>query len=747
MSRLRTIGRRAFLTGSVAIAGGVAFGTYIIQRPYENPLVDQVNPGDATFNAWIKVTPEQIVLIAPHGDKGQGVASMQAALIAEELDAEFGQFDVDFGAPAPAYYNTAIAEEIAPFMSFDDSFSARAARGAFGAMMKVMGIMGTGGSSSVPDSYEKLRHAGAVARETLKLAASLRTGVPVEQLKTRDAAVHLPDGTEIKYVDLATEAADIPPVTRVTLRDPSEWRLIGKPMQRLDILPKSTGTLNYGIDRIVDGMVHAAIKINPRQGGPLNSYDDTAARRMRGVLDVFPVTNGVAVIADNTWRAFQAANAVSFDWGPAPYPPEMAEHWAEVENSFVEERLDAEWRHDGDVDVGLADGNVVEAEYRVPYVAHAPLEPIGAIVRIDEDGAEVWAGHQLQRTVQDKVAAIAGLEPDQVIYHNEYMGGSFGHRLEFENIKLATEIAMQMKGTPVKLTFSREDDFAHDFPRQIAMSRSAGVVRDGKVDSWSLDIAAVSSSTSQGERAGRPPMPGSDPQLPAGAWNMPYAIPNLRVRAYRVPELAPTSSWRSVGASHAGFFAESFLDELIHEAGADPMEERLRLINNDLHRNVLEAVAEMSSWGSDLGANRGRGVAMTESFGVPTAEVVEVTNTPSGIKIDKVYVALDVGRVIDPINFENLVQGGVVWALGHAINCEITYSDGMAEQTNYHAHEAMRIYQCPEIHVRGLENAEQIRGVGEPPVPPAPAALANAIFAATGTRLREMPFNKFIKFV
>jgi len=253
-------------------------------------------------------------------------------------------------------------------------------------------------------------------------------------------------------------------------------------------------------------------------------------------------------------------------------------------------------------------------------------------------------------------------------------------------------------------------------------------------------------TASQAGRLGQP-APGPDSQIPAGAWNMPFAIPNLRVRGYKVPELAPISSWRSVGASTAGFFAEGFLDELIHAAGADQMDERIRLCNNDIHRKVLQTVAEMSGWGSDLGPRRGRGVALVESFGVPVAEVVEVTDTDQGIKIDKVFVAADVGKVIDPINFDNLVKGGVVWGLGHAMNCEITYSDGIAEQTNFHAHEGMRMHQCPAIEVHGLENAPKIRGIGEPPVPPAAPALANAIFAATGQRLREMPFNKFIDFV
>lgn len=745
MGRAKTIARRSFLIGSAAIAGGVVFGLYKVNTPHENPLASGLGAGEATFNPFVKITPEKITLITPHADIGQGVVHMQAALIAEELDVEFGQFETDFGAPDPAYWNTALAAEAVPFAAFDEGFGARSMRNVMGGVAKLMGIMGTGGSSSVPDQYEKLRTAGAVARETLKLAASQQTGVAVADLKTANGAVQLPDGTSLPYVDLAEAASGLEPVSDVTLRDASTWRLIGKPMVRKDIPAKSTGTQTYGIDLKVDGMVYASTRVNPRRAA-MNGYKANGADSMPGVSSIVPVTGGVAVIANSTWRAMNAANQIDFDWAEAPYPAEQDGHWDEVAASFSDARLDKEWRADGDVEAGLDDAEVVEMEYRAGYVAHQPLEPLGAIVRADENGAEVWAGHQLPRFLQQKVAAIVGCEAEDVIYHNQYSGGSFGHRLEFDNITLATEIAVQMRGTPVKLTLSREEDFVTDYPRQIGMSRSRGAVKDGKVESFGLDIATVSSSRSQSGRLGVP-TPGPDTQIAAGAWTMPYTIPNLRVRAYAVPELAPTSSWRAVGASTAGFFAESALDELIHAAGADPVEERLRLCNNDIHRKVLEAAAEMSNWGSPMGDNQGRGVALVESFGVPVAQVIEVTNTDAGIRIDRVYVAADVGRVIDPVNFENLVQGGVVWALGHAINSEITYSNGMAEQTNYHASEGMRMYQTPEIIVKGLENADKIRGIGEPPVPAAPPALANAIFAATGQRVREMPFNKHIDFV
>ena len=746
MGRIRTIARRTFLVGSVAVVGGVAFGTYLVRRPHDNPLAADLPDGHATFNPWVIVDSETVTLITPHIEMGQGVLSTQAALIAEELDIEFGQFETSFGVPSPAYWNTGMGEESVPFKATDESFLAESMRTAVGSVLKVLGQQATGGSTTMPDSFEKLRRAGAVARETLKLAASQQSGIPVEQLKTARGAVILPDGSELKYTELAGVAATIDPVTDVSLRDPSEWRLVGKPMKRPDIIGKSTGTLTFGIDVAVDGMKHATVCVNPRKGGALNGYDASKALEMRGVERVVEVTNGVAVIADNSWRAMKAMNAIEFDWGPAPYPPEQAEHWKALEDSFVEDRLDSQWRDDGDTEGTLADAEVFEAEYRSPYVAHAPMEPLNAVILVNDDEVEIWTGHQIPRQVQVEVANITGHEQEQVILHNQFVGGSFGHRLEFEHIRQAAEIANQMRGTPIKLTYSREEDFAQDFPRHISLGRGRGVVSDGKVHAIDLSIAAPSVIESQVGRINIS-LPGPDSQIAAGAWNNPYALPHYRMRAYRTPNLSPTSSWRAVGAPGAGFIFDSFMDELIHEAGADPMEERIRLIDHDASRKVLEAAAEMSNWGGTLGPNEGMGVGFVESFGVPVAEVVKVTNTDAGIKIDNVWVALDVGTVVDPVNFENLVQGGVIFGLGHAINCEITYSDGKAEQSNYHAHEAMRMYQCPEIVVKGLENGHKVRGVGEPPVPPAAPALANAIFAATGQRIREMPFNKFIDFV
>lgn len=747
MSKAGTIARRTFLIGSAAVAGGVAFGVFTARRPFANPNLAELPTGTASFNPWVIVDSEKVTVIATHADKGQGVFSAQAALIAEELDIELDQVEVSFGIPDKAYYNRATSAAMAGFPLYDNSTAAESVRGLVGSIAKLaLPMMATGGSSAMPDSYDKLRQAGASARETLKLAASQESGVPVDQLKTARGAVILPDGTELPYTALAGVAATISPVVDVPLRDPGDWRILGKTMQRVDMIGKVTGTMEYGIDFRTENMLHATIKVNPRQGGVMNGYDASAAEGMPGVKKIVEITNGIAVIADNTWRAFQAANAVTFDWGPAPYPAEQAEHWAVLEGIFSDEHLNAEARVEGDVEA--AEGEAISGEYRSPYIAHAPLEPLNATILVTENRVDIWTGHQVQMMVEQMVAEITGHDVENVHLHNMFIGGSFGHRLEFEFVKQAAEIANQMRGTPIQMTYSREEDFAHDFPRHITMGRGTAKVKDGKVTSLDVQIAAQSVMRSQMGRMGMN-LPGPDAQLHEGAWDAPnFNLPNLRVRSYLTQKLAPVSSWRAVGAGPNVFIYETLLDEAIHAAGADPLEERIRLMGHDVSVKVLEAVGELSNWsGADLGENRGRGVAYGFSFGVPVATVVEVTNTDRGIKLDGAWVAADVGTVIDPGNLENLAQGGTVWGLGHAINSEITYADGMAEQLNYHAHEGMRMFQCPPIQFRALENGANIRGFGEPPVPPSAPALGNAIFAATGQRIREMPFNKFVDFV
>ena len=405
MGDIQNVSRRAFIVGSAAVAGGIAFGSYgnaqqAATIANSNPLAAGLGPNSVTFNPWVEISPEKITLIAQHADIGQGVGSVQPIMIAEEMDLDPGQFEIRFAGPSPAYFNTGFADEIAPFLAADQSPAAEEARAAAFESLRKSGLQMTGGSSTVPDTYEKLRVAGAVARETLKAAAAKRSGVPVADIRTQSGHVILPDGTKIPYVELSAEAAKIPPVLDVKLRDPSKWRMLGKPMTRLDVRSKVMGELKFGIDLKMDGMLFASVKLNPNKGQPLKSYDASKAQSMPGVKKILEIKNGVAVIATNSWYAMKAVEAIDCEWAPSTYPAEQADHWKILEASFKPEFLGKEWRKIGDIDAGLKRGTLVEAEYRAPYVAHQPLEPLNGIGIVTDTGMEIWVGHQSPQSVQ-----------------------------------------------------------------------------------------------------------------------------------------------------------------------------------------------------------------------------------------------------------------------------------------------------------------------------------------------------------
>ncbi|WP_448554065.1 molybdopterin cofactor-binding domain-containing protein [Thalassotalea montiporae] len=736
MSKLGTFTRRTFLIGSAAIAGGIAFGTYKYLTPADNPLLDGLKEGEAALTPFVKIDANGVTLITPRADKGQGVYSLQAMLLAEELDVDPYQVTLSPGKPSLAYYNGAVMDEAMP--GFGDVIG------------KLLGFQITGGSSTVPDLYQRLRMAGAVARETLKMAASVVYNVPVEELTTENGFVILPDERAISYQELAPSAANIAPQNEVTLRPASQWRYLGKPHQRLDTLAKSTGTQNYGIDMRADNMVYASVRANPGLGAPVKSFNASNAKKMRGVKRVMPITNGVAVVADNTWRAFKAVNAIEIEWQPAPYPANSAQMWQVLENHIQPEFENIQRLDNGRVEQVLAGGaptELVSAEYRTPYLAHAPLEPMNATVLITDTRIDIWTGTQIPRFIENHVAQLTGYAKANIHLHVLPMGGSFGRRLEDTYVLQAVEIAMAMKGTPVKMTWSREEDMSHDYPRPMTLAKAKGRVSNGHVVAMDMQLVSASLMASWFGRIDNA-LPGPDATITTGADDQPYGIEHYRVTGYKAPEMVPISSWRSVGASQNGFYHESFLDELIVQAGADPMAERIRLCNDPVADQVLATLAELANWqGSKPSKNRGRGVAMTRSFGVACAYVVDVTNTPAGIRIDKVYIVADVGLVLDPVNVEAQLFGAAIWGLGHGINCELTYDNYAPQQTNYHQYQGMRLNQVPIFHIKVLENNQSIKGIGEPGVPPAAPALANAIFAATGKRIRELPMNKTMNFI
>ena len=746
MSRLKMIARRGFLIGSAAVVGGAVFGVYKYQQPHANPLLGNLPEGASAITPYVRIDAQGVTIITPRAEMGQGIHTTLAALVAEELDVAWDAIRVEHGAPGAAYYNRALLQEGVPFAALDHGRVAEGMRGTMGVLAKFMGIQGTGGSSSVPDAFDKMRTAGAAARFALVAAAAGRLGVPASTLKTDNGFVVSADGQRLPYTALAADAASIALPDDPPLKPRDQWRYLGQAMPRVGMLDKCTGTATFGIDVRQAGMVFATVRMNPAVEAPLKRFDATAAKAMRGVLQVVEMPGGVGVIADNTWRAFQAAQAVLCDWAEPVHGTTTAAFMDAIVASFDDKHQDSRIRDDGDVTEALATGQVLQAEYRVPFLAHATMEPMNAVAWLRDGRLDIWTGTQAPTVARDQAAKLAGLEPGQVFVHTQLMGGGFGRRAESDYVLQAVRLAMAMPGKPVKLTWSREEDMTQDPFRPAAVARLRGSTASGTVQALDVRVASPSVLESQGGRLGIA-MPGPDKLIAEGTYDQPYGIAHYRATGYRTPALLPVSSWRSVGNSYNGFFMESFMDELAAQAGTDPMKLRLSLINHEPSRQVLAAVAEMSGWDKPLEKGRGRGVAFHFSFGVPTAEVVEVSVTPDGIRIDQVFVAADVGTALDPRNIEAQLQSAVIFGLSAAMFGEITFAKGAVEQRNFHQYEAVRMGQSPRIQVKVLEGGGRIRGVGEPGTPPAAPALANAIFHATGQRIRELPLRKHIGFV
>lgn len=740
MSRIGTIARRSFLIGSAAVLGGVAFGTWRYLTPYPNPLAGGAEGGQGgVITPYVVIDAGGVSIVTPRAEMGQGIQSTLAALVAEEMDLPWDQVSVMHGPPAKAYYNGAMLEDGVPFAPTDDRWIARTVRSAMAVPAKFLAIQLTGGSTSIVDGYEKMRAAGAVARVALIRAAAARLGLPEADLTSAGGAVVAPDGTRLSYVDLAAAAAAVDLPETPPLKPRKDWVLLGKSLPRVDIPAKSTGTAQFAGDIRLPGMAFATVKMNPALGAPMNGYDDSAARAMPGVERIIPLPGGVAVVARTTWHAIQAAEAIRFDWAPATYPPTSAALRDQIGAAFTEDRRDARPRDDGDVEAALATGAPFEAEYHVPHLAHATMEPMQAAAILQGGKLTLWVGTQAPGLARDFAAKAAGLPAEAVDLRTTLMGGGFGRRAEVDASVHAALVARAMEGTPVLVTWSREEDMSHDMFRPMATGRVRAALKEGRIDSFDLATCAPSIMESLSERAGLP-LAGPDATLAQGAWEQPYGFANYRVAAYRAPKSVPLGFWRSVGASQNGFFHDCAVDELAHLAGADPLAFRLDQMTHDPSRRVLETVAEMSGWGTPR-PGRALGVAYCLSFGVPTAEVIEVEDSPAGIRITGAWAAVDVGVALDPRNIEAQVAGAMVYGLSAAIRGEITFAEGRVEQQNFWDYEPLRIDQVPDIQVRVLESGGPIRGIGEPGTPPAAPALANALFALTGTRARSLPLS------
>ncbi len=740
MSRLGTIARRSFLIGSAAIVGGVAFGVYTVRRDAPNPL--DPAPGETALNPFVLIDQQGVALIAPRAEMGQGVHTTWAALIAEELDVNLADVRVLHGPAAKAYYNSAVVADALPIKDYDAGVFLHAVGEALGGLGKLADLQITGGSTSMKDGFLRMREAGAAARETLKQAAADRLGLDRARLSTEDGRVIAPDGTAIAYAELAEAAARIDPPA-VDLRDPRDWRYLGKAVPRVDMVGKSTGTAQFGIDTRLPGMKFAALRINPHLGGVMLGFDAGTARSMPGVERVIDLGTGIAVVATNTWLAQQAADAVEIDWDAAPHPPETDAIFARIEAAF-EDKPNTTLRDDGDT-AALPEGvTEIRAEYKLPYLAHATMEPQNATALFSGDTLDVWCGNQSPMFQRKTCAELAGLDPEAVRIHTTLMGGGFGRRGELDFAAYATRVAMDMPGTPVQLTWSRDEDMTHDYYRPGALARFSGAVKDGQAVMLDAQIAAQSPTRQTVGRWMGLPAAGPDKALVDGAFNQPYGIPNYRVRGHIADLDVPVGFWRSVGASYNGFFHDTFIDEMAHAAGRDPLAFRLDLIR-PVHApsaGTLEAVREMSGWTGKTPEGIGRGIGFTYSFGTPVAQVIEVVDEDGTIRISRAWIACDMGIALDPDIVRAQMVGGMIYGLSAAAFGEITFADGAVEQLNFPDYDAIRMHTAPRAEVAILETNRHMGGAGEPGTPPAMPALGNALFDLTGTRARELPLSK-----
>lgn len=740
--------RRKFIITSISVAGGIAIGGYYLARPesISNPLSNTLNQNQVAITPYVIVDNSGVTIIAPRAEMGQGIHSTLAVLVAEELDISFTEIKVIHGPASEVYANTVLYPKGSPLRKILHRVTKRAGLETVQASQHPQL---TGAQSSIRDGYVKMRKAGAAARTVLVMAAAKKFGLKQELLSTKNGKVILPNGTSVPYSSLIEEARDIQPPTDPPLKPQDQWTQLGRPQPRVDMTSKCTGTAEYGIDIRLPGMLYATVKFNPHIGAGVKHFDDSKAKDMPGFIKAIARLDGIIVIATNTWYAMQAAKMIDVEWEPAPYPATSAEHRKALVQA-INNKNGVQKRNRGDVDNELAKSEVIEGTYHVPYLSHATLEPQNAVARLNDGQLDIWAGNQQPGKAQYVGAQIAGIPYDSVKVHVTYMGGGFGRRLESDFIRVAVHAAVEMGGKPVKVTWSRESDMTHGVYRPLATGRFRGSVSNGKPIALALDVSSpslFSSSARRNEGVNDDISERVDHASTMGAVDQPYKIKNFRVTAYASQRLLPVGWFRGVGETQNIFFLDSAIDELAHAAGADPLKMRISLLEHEPSRAVLLAVAEMSNWGTNLPDGHARGVAYARASGAATAQVVEISNKKDGIRIEKVFAAIDVGIALDPVNIEAQVQSSIIFGLCAAMHGAITVTDGKVDQSNFHDYMIMRMNQAPKIEVRIHESGSKIFGVGESGTPTAPPALGNAIFALTGQRIRELPFVKSVKFV
>lgn len=667
-------------------------------------------------NAFVRVTPDNTVtVIIKHLEMGQGVYTGLAAIVAEELDADWAQMRAEH-APADAalYANLAFGK-----------------------------IQGTGGSTGVANSWDQLRKAGATARAMLVTAAAQMWKVPANEVSVSKGVVsHAASGKSATFGALAERAATLTPPADVTLKDPNAFTLLGRELPRLDNEGKTTGTAIFALDVVQPGMVYAAVARPPRFGGVVKSVNDKLAKDVKGVIAIAPISSGVAVVADSFWTAMKARDALQIEWDESKAEKRSTPQLF-AEYRKIAEKPGESAKHTGDVATALKTAaKTVTADFEFPYLAHAPMEPLDAVARINADGVEVWAGCQFQTVDQMNAAKAAGVTPEKVRIYTVFAGGSFGRRANIgsDYIVEAVEIAKALpQGTPVKLIWTREDDIKGGRYRPMYLHTfKAGLDAKGDMVAWQHRI--VGQSITKGTPFGGP---GIDPTSVEGANNLPYAVANLDVELHTTDVGVPVLWWRSVGSTHTAYATEVFFDMVAREAGKDPLEARRALLkDHPRHRAVLDLAAEKAGWGKALPEGRARGIAVAESFGSYVAQVAEISRTAKGgIKIDRVICAVDCGVAVTPDVIRAQMEGGIGYGLSAILKGEVTIKDGIVEQGNFNSYDVLRINEMPKVEVHIVPSTASPTGVGEPGVPPIGPAVANAILSLTGRAPTKLPLT------
>ncbi|NNG05612.1 MAG: xanthine dehydrogenase family protein molybdopterin-binding subunit [Inquilinus sp.] len=743
--------RRAFLVTGAAVTGGLVVGAGYLSSIDMTGLDGFANAdGTVGLNAWIRIAEDGTITFAvPHIEMGQGIFTALPMLIAEELEIRLDGGNIRVEHPVdelPVYANYTLALDMRPEEATGPLYWA--AKKVFG----IFPLIVTGGSTSVVGSWWPLRVAGASARLMLAEAAADVWQVPAGECFGEDGhIVHRPTGRRLAYGELARAASAKAPTPNPPLKPASAFRLIGKPTPRLDVPAKVTGEAIFGIDVALPDMVHAAIRQSPVFGGTVRSMDAGAVRSMPGVIEVVDLGDAVGVVADSYWQASRAVAALPVEFDDnGNAGGDSARFLADMHRALDATEAHA-FRDDGDVDEILAASDrVVEATYETPLLAHACMEPMNCTALFRDGEAELWMGSQsplIARWGAQSGAKLAGTEAESVTTHVPLTGGGFGRRADGDLARQAAALAASVPGRPVKLIWSREEDIRHDTYRPHAVSRfRAALGLDGLPLAWDNRVVSQSLDRSYGDR--NLPVGGGNPAKDhfsvEGAVDPAYAIPRARVELVDHATPVPIGFWRSVGHSNSAFFVESFVDECAHAAGIDPLLYRRGLLaGRPRHRKVLDMLAERSQWGRPLAPGRGRGVALHTAFRTIVGEVAEVTVGVDGaLSVDRVVCVVDCGTVINPDTVEAQMEGAILFGLTAALHGEITIEEGRVAQSNFYDYRMLGLADAPAIETHIVPSGEPPGGIGEPGLPPALPALANAIFAATGQRLRALPISK-----